>query len=140
MEYELLLVISWWILLTLTLVDFHYHLLDTLWITWKKWLHDGSRSTILIPLLTGTTITRNLINLSCQQNGRVHTIKREKGILSTLLDLQGHGNCLKLLDSLTRCGEILRYDCLIMTGDNENYKDDDLIAPGTWYITVPTRY
>lgn len=33
MEYELLLVISVLILLTLTLVDFHYLLLDTLWIT-----------------------------------------------------------------------------------------------------------
>jgi len=40
MEYELLLVISVLILLTLTLVDFHYLLLDTLWITWKEWLHD----------------------------------------------------------------------------------------------------
>ncbi len=40
MEYELLPVISVLILLTLTLVDFHYLLLDTLWITWKEWLHD----------------------------------------------------------------------------------------------------
>lgn len=78
MEYELLLVISVLILLTLTLVDFHYFFLDTMDYLKKSDCITVSRSTILIPLLTGTTITRNLINLSCQQNGRVHTLSKDR--------------------------------------------------------------
>lgn len=75
MEYELLPVISVLILLTLTFITSFWTLYG---LHEKSDCMTVSRSTILIPLLTGTTITRNLINLSCQQNGRVHTLSKDR--------------------------------------------------------------